>query len=345
MMNNAIIINTIEELKAFLNEKGVMEIALRNNNKRFKAFQKVMINNLPEAQEGNLTQKVINSLNKNNLINERNLNLLSNVAKIQNLGLLLNGLNLCATCAGFAIMYDKLDKMSAKINQQLYKTQKKVNQTQDIQNDFEFNKALSEHTNMLDSKKKQQPYSEDKMRELVDLEYNVLSLLINSLEKDVSDDYGNLIFSVFSLLSMFTVSLCTFDEIYYHNNQKVLNNKNVWQTAHDRWMKVYDRMQSNSFVEILQDYAIFNTKLNTLGVDTYYINLLDQVKELKEEIEDNQSLLVALGDSEHFMQYKEMSSQEITDTIKNAFIEAGGGMDENEILEAYNKSMELAALA
>ena len=53
-MSNAIVINTLEELKAFLNEKGVMEIAVRNQNKRFKAFQKVMISNPPETQEKEL---------------------------------------------------------------------------------------------------------------------------------------------------------------------------------------------------------------------------------------------------------------------------------------------------
>lgn len=52
-MSNAIVINTLEELEAFLNEKGVMEIAVRNQNKRFKAFQKVMISNLRRRRKKN----------------------------------------------------------------------------------------------------------------------------------------------------------------------------------------------------------------------------------------------------------------------------------------------------
>ena len=153
-MSNTVVIETLEQLKAFLNEKGVMEIAVRNQNKRFKTFQKVMINNLPETQEKELAQRVIHALNKNTLLNERNLNLLGNVAKLEKIGILLNGLNLCATCAGFAIMYAKLDAMSSEINQQLYQLQKTVKQTQDIQNDYEFNKVLAEHTDMLDSQRK-----------------------------------------------------------------------------------------------------------------------------------------------------------------------------------------------
>ncbi len=159
-MSNAIVINTLEELKAFLNEKGVMEIAVRNQNKRFKAFQKVMISNPPETQEKELAEKVIHALNKNTAMNERNLKLLGEVTKLEKIGILFNGLNLCATCAGFAIMYAKLDQMSIQINQQLCQIQKLIRQGQDIQNDYEFNKVLSDHTDMLDSQRRQQPYSE-----------------------------------------------------------------------------------------------------------------------------------------------------------------------------------------
>ena len=55
-MSNTVVINTIEELKAFLNEKGVLEIALRNRNKKFKSFQKVLINNLSDTEEKELAQ-------------------------------------------------------------------------------------------------------------------------------------------------------------------------------------------------------------------------------------------------------------------------------------------------
>ena len=78
-MSNTVVIENLEQLKAFLNEKGVMEIAVRNQNKRFKTFQKAVINNLPETEEKELAQKVIHALNKNTQLNERKLNLLGNV--------------------------------------------------------------------------------------------------------------------------------------------------------------------------------------------------------------------------------------------------------------------------
>ena len=344
-MSDMLVIETWEQLKAFLNEKGVMEIVVRNKNKRFKAFQKVMISNLPETQEKELAQKVIDILNKNTQMNERNLNLLGNVAKLESFGILLNGLNLCATCTGFAIMYAKLEAMSSKINQQLCQLQKTVKQSQDIQNNYEFGNVLSEHTNMLDSQRIQQPYSGEKMRELVDREYNVLMLLISSFKKDISEDRGALIFSIFSMLAMFTVSLRNFDEVYYFNNRQALGEKDARHSSHERWMNVYDELSSKWFVEKLQDYGTFEMNLSTRDVDVYYISLLDQVADLRSEIEDNRALLIALGDDELFRKVKEMNAKEIADSIESAYREAGSGFDEETVRVAYQNAMQQVSMA
>ena len=162
-MGAELVIHTLEELKAFLNDNGILEIAMRNQKKRFKNFEKVIIDVAQNGQEKELADKVIQALNKNNLLNQKNLKLLGNIAQMQQLGLLLNGLNLCATCAGFAIMYAKLDKMSSKINKQINQVRKEMKDINDLHAEHEFNKVLSEHTDMLDCEKKQQPYSEEKL--------------------------------------------------------------------------------------------------------------------------------------------------------------------------------------
>ena len=183
------------------------------------------------------------------------------------------------------------------------------------------------------------------MRELVDREYNVLMLLISSFQKDISGDRSALIFSIFSMLAMFTVSLRTFDELYYFNNCQALGEKNAWHLAHDKWMSVYDTLSSDWFVEKLQDYGTFETKLSTLGVDIYYVSLLDQVADLRNEIEDNQALITAIGNAELFRQFKEISTKEVVDSIESAFREAGVGLDEETVRTAYQNAMQQAAMA
>lgn len=339
-MSETVIINTLEQLKPFLNDQKVLEIVARGEKKRIKTFQKVMLSELPQNQGEEMMRKAIYALNKNSMLNQRNLELISQVAKSQKIGLLLNGLNLCATCAGFVVVCEKLDKMSADICQKISQLQNVVKQGHDIQAEYEFNKVLAVHTDMLDSRRKQQPYSEEKMRELVDSEYNVLAMLISVFKKDVSSDHQSLIFSIFSLLSMFTVSMKFFDEIYYSNNHKVLQNENVWHSSHEKWMEIYNTLLSNWFKEKLQDFGMFESGLTILGIDVYYTGLLDQVFEFREEVEDNQELLLTLGDIELLHNLQELNLQEVKDSIQSAFKENCDGLEEPEILAVYEKALQ-----
>ena len=197
-MAAAQVINNLDQLKPFLNKNGVLEIALREQNKRFAAFQRLAINNAPNTEAKELLNKAISVMNKNNALTEKSLKMMQNVTKLQQLNLAFGALNLCATCVGFAIMYAKLDKMSGQINQIMGT----VKQGQDISANYEFHKVLSEHANMLDSRKTQKYYTEEQMRQLVDDEYNVLKMLVEAFMKDHTDDKENLIVSIYAMASM-----------------------------------------------------------------------------------------------------------------------------------------------
>ena len=110
-------------------------------------------------------------------------------------------------------------------------------------------------------------------------------------------------------------------------------------------MGAYDALTQRWFVEMLQDYGSFETNLSTLGVDVYYTSLLEQVADLREEVEDNQKLLVAMGDADLFGRFKELSSQDVADSIEAAFREAGSNLDEAMVTSAYQDAMRQAAMA
>ena len=154
-MGEVININIKEELKQFLNEKGFMEVAIRNKNKTIAKIHKVCVDGLMqnELQNKETLENILNAINKSNVINENNLKLMTNVANLQKIGLLLNGLNLCATCAGFAIIYAKLEKMSAEIGQQIDKVKNLIKQGQDVQIDYEFICLIADESNSLIRKK------------------------------------------------------------------------------------------------------------------------------------------------------------------------------------------------
>ena len=113
---------------------------------------------------------------------------------------------------------------------------------------------------------------------------------------------------------------------------------------HKKWDPIYDRLSSQWFIEKIQDYGFFEADLTTSEVDAYYLTLIDQVKDLKEEIKDNQELIIQLGTPEKLEKYKELSLKDIIETIKAAFKEAGKGMDESEVMRTFETTMQYASV-
>ena len=143
---------------------------------------------------------------------------------------------------------------------------------------------------------------------------------------------------------MFTVSLKYFDEIYYTNNHEVLGENELWHTSHDKWLGIYETLSSQQFIEKLQDYAAFETNMNTLEIDAYCKNLTDYVIDRKEVIEDNQTLIAALGDVSLLEKFDEMINKEVKDMISDSYIENYGTNSEKELNKMLENALEQIAL-
>ncbi|MCR4589284.1 MAG: hypothetical protein K5668_00500 [Lachnospiraceae bacterium] len=355
-------ISSFDQLTPFLNKEGILEIVMRDEKKKYKAFQKLVINNAPDTEVKELLNKAVSAMNRNAVLSEKNYQMLGNVAmlqqqnlalsekglqlmmnaaRLQQLSLVFGALNLSATCAGFAIMYAKLDKMSGQINQVMGT----VKQGQDIAANYEFHKVLSEHSNMLDCRKTQKYYTEEQMRQLVDDEYNILKMLIEAFLKDHTDDRENLIVSIYSMASMLAVSLRYFDELYYINNREAIGDGDVWHAMHDNWTAVFENLLSDEFVEKIQDHGVFDLGLTTFETDAYYITLCDQVREMKETVEDNQKLVMELGSEELMAAYEAYVNQEVAGSIQEALTQTEGAMEAPEVMEVCQNAMKQMALA
>ena len=143
---------------------------------------------------------------------------------------------------------------------------------------------------------------------------------------------------------MLTVSLMYFDEIYYENNHNVLGNKDVWHSSHEKWMGAYSTLRSKWFVEKLQDYGMFESNLNILGVDVFYTSLLDQVVAVNiREVVDNQDLILALGDI-RLLHSLQVTTQDIKDTIKKTFDDACAEDDKALVEAIYENALKQAGI-
>jgi hypothetical protein len=249
--------------------------------------------------------------------------MLSNIVKLNQFGLVLSGLNLCATCVGFAIMNDKLDSMSNQIKN-LVETFKKA---EAIHTNFEFNNTLSEHTDMLDGRKTQCYYTKDQMRVLVDNEYNVLKLLTDTFLSNTSADKEDLLFSILSLAQMLSASVRYFDEVYYFENKDRIGKKDPWHLSHDKWVGAFDRLISQAFLKHIQDFGMLEKGLNTIETDCFYISFNDQIISLKQDIIDNQTLLERVDDKDLFVAIMGKSNQEVQDEIESALSNADVPLD------------------
>lgn len=323
-MANVIIIKTLEELQRFINEKGIMEIVTRDTNKKFKVFYKVAIDKLSQGKAEAKADAVISLLKKNNQIGEKSLKMLGGITKLNTLNLVLSGLNLCATCAGFAVMYGKLDDISSKIAEVV----QVVKEVEGIHTEYEFRKVLSKHSDMLDCRRKKSYYSEEQMRELVDDEYNTLVLLMQVFSSSVSSNRDSLLFSILSLASMLAVSIKYFDELYYFNNRDTVGADECKHTSHERWMSVYTDLQSLQFVAQVQDFGFFEKGLSTVENDWFYMGFQDQIKSLVQEINDYEELFRKIDDPEVLKVYSERAKEAVISELEDIIRTAGASVEE-----------------
>ena len=335
-------ITQLSQLKEFFNDNKVVEVITRDKNKRIKQFYNIILED-PQTKQKGLAEQAARMIQANGHSLD---SLLSNAQILSGLGyanMALSAVNLCATCAGFVVIYRKMQQISSDINQHLSRLDKTLRKSFDIEHQFKLDEVLADHNDMLDSVKRQQPYSERDMRRLVDSEHRMIMLLINTLKADVSNDQGTLTVSLFSLMGMFTASLCYFDELYYFSNPQCHGLANPWHTSHDSWMGVYETMCEEWFVEKLQDYGVLELGLRTWDADVLYLSMLMQVVDARTEVEDSQTLIVAFGTRGALQRYREISKKDVVSTIRNAYREAAD--DTAEADEAVEEALQRVGLA
>lgn len=340
-MAKEIVVNTSKEILKYFDQNNVLEIVQRNAKKKYKEFIRITLKNSTKEETKDTASKIIELLTKNKNLLDSNIVKINNIAKLQNLTAIMSSLNLCATCIGFAIMYAKLEKLSGQINQLM----NVVKQEHEIQTDFEFKKVIAEYRNMLDCRKTRKYYTEEQMRKLVDDEYNVLSMLIEVFTKDLSTEPEGLIFSIYSLASMLSVSLRYFDELYYFNNKEAIADGDVWHSSHSNWMSVYDKLTSPEFIKKIQDHGIFDLNLSTEETDIYYISLYDQAKSMVEDVSDNQKLIQLLDNQEVLTEVQASINQSLVDEIEKTIKEVPEASEQEEFVETYQETMKQMGLA
>ena len=323
-MSERVVINTIEELLQFVNDKGVLEVYERDKKGRAKDVYNIILDKLSKhEEEKERLNKVLEELKNNTQIVDKGNKLLATTTQLSKFNLILSGVSLCATIAGFKIISDEITGLSSQIDQ-IIELQKKSN---DNQARKEFTGILMDYKNMLDRRKNKKEYSEQEMLKLVNREYEALGYLIDSFLYETCNEIS-IIKPIFYLMDMLTASIKIYDEIYYFEYKDNANGRVTWHISHSDWEKIYNRILSKEFISRIQDYGMFTLNLNTFQTDAFYINLADQAFNALSEIKDNQKILVELDDPQLVKRYKAAVNAASEEEIRKSFEESGAYNDE-----------------
>lgn len=297
-MPNVIPINLDPDTLAILqkynlvNKEGVMEALTRGKNKQFDTFFKLQMNSAKSESVKQLEQIAATFSSHH----AQSMQMLNSISKLSQFTMVLSGLNLFATAAGFMLMNAKLNTMSSKIDEVIKRQKDAV----EISADFNIGNVIEKHGIMLDHRRTQKYFSEDQMEELVASEYVALKNMKKVFDLEATSNKKEIVYYMLSLAQMLSASMKYYDELYYFQNKNKLYSDDVWHSSHEKWMSAFDSMIDTDCLERIQDYGYFDLKLNTVENDCFYKNYRNKIVDLKQEVEDNQTVLTALGDPELF---------------------------------------------
>lgn len=300
---------TVDE---FLDKYGnkAFEAFIRQKNGKYRAFSKIIIKDrdkdavkaIEEAAK-NLSKK-ISEVNKTTKEISETINV-SNALSAFNA--VTGVVNLCATVAGFAIIYNEMNEMKDDISD----VAKKVLDAHDQETFYKFDRMMDDYRNMLDCKTIGEEYSEEKYRELISNEHAILKLMISIFTKSTSNIKNDILYSIMSLSSMLACTLADYDEIYYFNHKE----KQKWHSSHDSWMQIYDVLTSKQFVEALQDFLFVECGYSQYQTDLFTVSTLDNFREAKQSVVDRQTLIELKDKKEQYEELMSYLNKSVLDDI------------------------------
>lgn len=96
------------------------------------------------------------------------------------------------------------------------------------------------------------------------------------------------------------------------------------------------QVDKSRFIELLQDHGVFDLGLNTDEMDTYYHEFLEQVQDQKQEVIDNQEIILTLQDTSLLNVFHEKTSEEIQNELEKEISEMFNGIEDEDASKLYD---------
>lgn len=97
-----------------------------------------------------------------------------------------------------------------------------------------------------------------------------------------------------------------------------------------------EQVDKSRFIELLQDHGVFDLGLNTDEMDTYYKEFLEQVQDQKQEVIDNQEIILTLQDTSLLNVFHEKTNEEIHNELEKEISEMFNGIEGEDASKLYD---------
>lgn len=174
------------------------------------------------------------------------------------LNVALGAANLCATLATFAIMNEKLDSIQCGIDD-IGKRLAQMQKAKEIDIAIDIKKLVSDYRHMLDIEDKGSRFSREEYRNLLVNVYLYDSKLIDYYINRAVNNQDEILSMIYLLSGMLSQLIKRYDEIYYFEYK---NEKNNIDPEHGDWMKIFEILSSNEFLDIVANHCFFDNSLS-----------------------------------------------------------------------------------
>ena len=293
-------------LKQYSNKEGFVEIYTRCKNGRFKECIKLAVN---KASKSETAKETMSQLLKSSKVIEQTL---GNVNVLSHINVIMSGINLAVTAAGFIIMYAELKKISGKIDEVLSAV-KKEGEKEDKD---KFSEVLNEYERMIDHKKVHTEYTEDEYVVLIGKISNCINRLLYSLNQDIAYNKYEVVYSIYTLTIMMSVCICDFDEKYYYAHKDTfIDGQITWYTSHERWMEIFKELESKEFKDHCIDVCFLDKGLHQIETDIAVDSIISGIKEAKDAIEIEQKLLQMTSMYEEYKTIQDAINKQVSEEL------------------------------
>lgn len=280
--------NVPQYLAERLLNKNYAEVAFRTGKERFELLEKFLVKKIENNQDGGEMEGALGKFN-----------------------IAMQVINLAATIVCTVIICKKLDKVDRKLDE----IQKATANLQDFNFEMQVahpcRKLIGDYKLLADKLKKGKPVSGAELVELIRECQNYLISLHNLSGKIPMDSSLDLIFT---LLPIFANCIM----LYYQRNYDEEQGRHA---LHDEWMSVFELLNSEEFLNSIQDDMFLKQRKTNRQVNEYLAYHKMVVKTYKLKIDQLLTDLEECGGEEGYSAAMEWSRQYVAQQAKSKQVE------------------------